>query len=66
MPPGTRDMMLRAARKLTGTARIVEKIVAIKPMAMVSIIDPATNVFTLLSGCARPRRHLPCRRLRRA
>ncbi len=48
-------MMLCAARKLIGMARMVENIVAIKPMAMVWSIEPATNVLTLLPGAARPR-----------
>jgi hypothetical protein len=42
-------MILRAAKKLIGIARIVEKIVAINPMAMVWIIDPATNVLIWFS-----------------
>src|SRR5512140_3086271 len=55
VPPGMRDMILWAAKKLTGTARIVENRVAIKPMAMVTRMVPETKVFTLLPGAAKPR-----------
>src|SRR5258706_8537705 len=55
MPPGRRDMILCAAKKLIGIARMIEKIVAIKPVAMVSIMEPATNVLTLLLGAANPK-----------
>src|SRR5690349_3438193 len=55
MPPGRRDMILCAAKKLIGIARTIENRVAIKPVAMVSTIEPATNVLTLLSDAAKPR-----------
>src|SRR6266487_2922934 len=43
VPPGRRDMILCAAKKLTGMAMIVEKMVAIRPMAIVWINVPAKN-----------------------
>ena len=49
------DMILRAAKKLIGNARIVEKSVASRPMAMVWIMEPAAKVLVLLPGAARPR-----------
>src|SRR5215212_1263279 len=55
VPPAKRDMIFRADKKLTGIARTVEKRVAIRPIAIVSIMVPATNVLTLLPVSAKPR-----------
>ena len=49
--------MLRAARKLTGMARMVEKIVEIKPSAIVSMILPAWKVGSDAPGLRQTQAH---------
>ena len=57
-------MILWAARKLSGMARMVEKSVASRPMAMVSISLPATYMVGVLSRGAKPRLHIHAGRRR--